>query len=73
MGVALIVGVLLIVAFVVGVAAGVGAMWFMERLLHIHTPSPEQIGDIIREQITEDLEAYMDAVDALSELDEEED
>lgn len=58
---------------VVGGALVASGVWLMERILHVHTPSPEELGEIIREKVADDLVAYLDAVDGLSELREDDD
>lgn len=62
--------VLVIVAFLLGAAVALGSAWLAVKVMRLTLPSYDEIGDILREHVSEEFEMYLDNVDALKEEDE---
>lgn len=60
----------IIVAFLVGAAVVLGSMLVMYRFIRETLPSTEDMSEILREQISEEFEMYLENIDALQELGE---
>src|SRR5690606_32714456 len=65
---AAVLGVFLLAFFVAGGFVALVSMWLMERVLHVHTPSSEDISELLGDRVAEELEGYLDAVNALQEM-----